>query len=81
MAITYSATDRLPNWAKVQWVHDAYKYESQVWFGVHCVDGPITVKVTMPEEFAQPSPSRRRILQDLIEQLTVQLATVTLEET
>jgi len=80
MALTYSATDRLPNWAKVQWVHDAYKYESQVWFGVQCVDGPITVKVTMPEEFAQQSPSRRRILQDMIEQLTVQLATVTLEE-
>jgi hypothetical protein len=38
------------------------------------------MKITMPEEFAQPSPSRRRILQDLIEQLTVQLATVTLEE-
>ena len=80
MAITYSATDRLPNWAKVQWVHDAYKYESQVWFGVHCVDGPITVKVTMPEEFGVKSITRRKILQDMIEQLTVQLATVTLEE-
>jgi hypothetical protein len=37
--------------------------------------------VTMPEQFAQPSPSRRRILQDMIEQLTVQLAKATLEET
>ena len=80
MALTYSATDRLPHWAKVQWEHDAYKYESKVWFGVQCIDGMIAVNVTMPEEFAQPSPSRRRILQDMIEQLTVQLATATLEE-
>jgi hypothetical protein len=35
----------------------------------------------MPEQFAQPSPNRRRILQDMIEQLTVQLAKATLEET
>ena len=81
MAITYSSTDRLPNWARAEWHQDAYMYESQVWFGVKCVDGPISMKITMPEEFAQPSPSRRRILQDLIEQLTVQLAAVTLEET
>jgi hypothetical protein len=36
--------------------------------------------VTMPEQFAQPAPNRRRILQDMIEQLTVQLAKATLEE-
>lgn len=81
MAIAYSSTERLPNWAKVQWEHDAYKYTSKVWFGVQCTDGVIAVNVTMPEEFAQPSPSRRRILQDMIEQLTVQLAKATLEET
>ena len=81
MALTYSTPDRLPHWAKVKWEHDAYKYESKVWFGVQCVDGMIAVNVTMPEEFAQPSPSRRRILQDMIEQLTVQLAKATLEET
>jgi hypothetical protein len=81
MALSYSATDRLPHWARTQWEHDAYKYESKVWFGVQCVDGPVQVVVTMPEQFAQPSPSRRRILQDMIEQLTVQLAKVTLEET
>jgi hypothetical protein len=81
MAVTYSTPDRLPNWAQVQWDHDAHNYESKVWFGVRCTDGPIQVVVTMPEEFAQPSPSRRRILQDMIEQLTVQLAKVTLEET
>ncbi len=81
MAITYEAADRLPHWAKVQWDYDAHKYESKVWFGVQCTDGMIAVNVTMPEEFAQPSPSRRRILLDMIEQLTVQLAKVTLEET
>jgi hypothetical protein len=81
MAITYQAADRLPHWAKVQWDHDAHKYESKVWFGVQCTDGMIAVNVTMPEEFAQPSPSRRRILLDMIEQLTVQLAKATLEET
>lgn len=81
MAITYSSTNRLPHWAQVKWDHDAYKYESKVWFGIMCTDGPIQVMVTMPEQFAQPSPNRRRILQDMIEQLTVQLATVTLEET
>jgi hypothetical protein len=81
MAITYSSTDRLPHWAQVHWDHDTHKYESKVWFGVRCTDGPIQVVVTMPEQFAQPSPSRRRILQDMIEQLTVQLAKVTLEET
>ena len=81
MAIAYSSTDRLPHWAQVKWDHDAYKYESKVWFGVQCIDGMIAVNVSMPEEFAQPSPSRRRILQDMIEQLTIQLAEVTLEET
>jgi hypothetical protein len=81
MAISYSSTDRLPHWAQVRWEHDAYKYESKVWFGVNCTDGPIRVMVIMPEQFAQPSPSRRRILQDMIEQLTIQLAEVTLEET
>ena len=80
MALTYHDTQKLPSWARVDWQHDAYKYESQVWFGIRCIDGPVHVKVTMPEEFAQSSPSRRRILQDMIEQLTVQLATVTLEE-
>lgn len=81
MAITYSSADRLPHWARVRWDHDQYKYESKVWLGIHCVDGPIQVVVTMPEQFAQPSPNRRRILQDMIEQLTVQLAKATLEET
>ena len=81
MALTYSTPDRLPNWAKVQWRHDSLQYESEVWFGVQCTDGLIKLVVTMPEEFAQPSPNRRRILQDMIEQLTVQLATATLEET
>jgi hypothetical protein len=81
MSLSYHDSQRLPHWAKVQWDHDAHKYESKVWFGVQCTDGMIAVNVTMPEEFAQPSPSRRRILQDMIEQLTVQLAKVTLEET
>ena len=81
MALSYSSTDRLPHWAQVRWDHDAYNYESKVWLGIRCTDGPIQVVVTMPEQFAQPSPSRRRILQDMIEQLTIQLAEVTLEET
>lgn len=81
MAIAYSSADRLPHWAKVNWERDMYRYESKVWFGVQCTDGPIQVVVTMPEEFAQPSRNRRRILQDMIEQLTVQLAKATLEET
>lgn len=81
MALTYSTPDRLPNWAMVQWRHDSLQYESEVWFGVKCTDGLIELVVTMPEEFAQPSPNRRRILQDMIEQLTVQLAKATLEET
>ncbi len=81
MSLSYHDSQRLPHWAKVRWDHDAYKYESKVWFGVTCVDGMVAVNVSMPEEFAQPSPSRRRILQDMIEQLTIQLAEVTLEET
>jgi len=81
MAIAYSSTERLPHWAQVKWNHDANLYESKVWLVVRCIDGPIDVVVTMPEQFAQPSPNRRRILQDMIEQLTVQLAKVTLEET
>jgi hypothetical protein len=81
MALTYSTPDRLPNWAAVKWEHDSMQYESQVWFGIKCTDGPIQVVVTMPEEFGFPTPNRRRILQDMIEQLTVQLAKVTLEET
>jgi hypothetical protein len=81
MALTYHDTQKLPSWARCEWQHNAHNYESKVWFGVRCVDGPVYVEVTMPEEFAQPSPSRRRILQDMIEQLTVQLAKATLEET
>jgi hypothetical protein len=34
----------------------------------------------MPEEFGQKSVTRRQILEDMIEQLTVQLATLTLED-
>ena len=81
MSLSYHDSQRLPHWAKVQWDHDAHKYESKVWFGVQCTDGMIVDYVKMPEEFAQPSPSRRRILLDMIEQLTVQLAKATLEET
>ena len=81
MSLSYHDTQKLPHWAKVQWEHDAHKYESKVWFGVRCTDGMVAVNVTMPEEFGYPSPNRRRILQDMIEQLTVQLAKVTLEET
>lgn len=81
MALTYHATDRLPHWARCEWHHDAHKYESQVWFGVRCVDGWVRMNVTMPEEFGQKSITQRQVLQDLIEQLTVQLAKVTLEET
>ena len=80
MSLSYHDTQKLPVWARVDWFHDAYKYESQVWFGVKCADGTVAVKVTMPEEFGQQTITRRRILQDLIEQLTVQLATITLEE-
>ena len=81
MSLSYHDTQRLPDWARVEWQHDPYKYESQVWFGVRCVDGYVKLVATMPEEFGQKSITRRKILQDLIEQLTVQLATVTLEET
>lgn len=81
MALAYSDTDRLPYWARCEWQHDPYKYESQVWFGVKCADGYVQLKVTMPEEFGQKTITRRKILQDMIEQLTVQLAKATLEET
>ena len=80
MALTYSAVDRLPNWARCEWHHNAYRYESEVWFGVKCIDGTVKLKVTMPEEFGQSTTTCRKVLQDMIEQLTVQLATLTLEE-
>jgi hypothetical protein len=81
MSLSYHDAQRLPSWARCEWHHDTYKYESQVWFGVRCADGSVHVKVTMPEEFGQKSITRRAVLQDMIEQLTVQLAHVTLEET
>lgn len=81
MALAYHDTQKLPAWARVEWIHDAYKYESQVWFGVKCRDGYVTLQVTMPEEFGQQSVTRRKVLQDVIEQLTAQLAVATLEET
>ena len=80
MSLTYHSADRLPPWARVEWHADQYRYESEVWFGVRCADGNVHVKVTMPEEFGQRTVTRRKILQDMIEQLTVQLATVTLED-
>jgi hypothetical protein len=81
MSLSYHDAQILPSWARVEWRHDSYKYESQVWFGVRCADGSVHVNVTMPEEFGQKSITRRAVLQDMIEQLTVQLAKVTLEET
>ena len=81
MSLSYHDAQILPSWARVEWRHDSYKYESQVWFGVRCADGSVHVNVTMPEEFGQKSITRRAVLQDMIEQLTVQLAHVTLEET
>jgi hypothetical protein len=80
MALTYHDAQRLPSWARVGWHHDSFRYESQVWFGVRCADGNVHLKVTMPEEFGQKITTRRQVLQDMIEQLTVQLAHVTLEE-
>jgi hypothetical protein len=81
MSLSYHDTQILPSWARVEWRHDSYRYESQVWFGVRCADGSVHVNVTMPEEFGQKSITRRAVLQDMIEQLTIQLAEVTLEET
>lgn len=81
MSLSYHDTQRLPHWARCEWKHDHYRYESQVWFGVKCRDGYVTLQVTMPEEFGQQSVTRRKVLQDVIEQLTAQLAVATLEET
>ncbi|CAB5220171.1 hypothetical protein UFOVP232_71 [uncultured Caudovirales phage] len=80
MSLSYHDTNRLPNWARVEWHRDEYSYESEVWFGIRCADGNVGLKIGMPEEFGQRSVTRRKVLQDMIEQLTIQLATITLEE-
>ena len=80
MSLSYHDTDRLPNWAKIEWHHDVHRYENEVWFGIRCYDGNVGLKIIMPEEFGQKSVTRRQILEDMIEQLTVQLATLTLED-
>lgn len=80
MSLSYHDKDRLPNWAFLQWDTKPYEYETTVKFAVKCLDGLVRIDVSMPEEFGQQSITRRVVLQNLIEQLTVQLATVTLEE-
>lgn len=79
MSLSYS-NKSLPPWAFVQWDTQPYEYETTVKFAVKCLDGLVRIDVSMPEEFGQPSYTRRAVLQNLIEQLTVQLATITLEE-
>ena len=80
MSLSYSDTRKLPPWAFVQWDANPNLYETSVKFAVKCSDGLVRIDVSMPEEFGQKSVTRRQILEDMLEQLTVQLAIATLEE-
>jgi hypothetical protein len=80
MAIAYSPAHCMPSWAKVQWQHDPLQLYVSVLYTVTCEDGAIRLLVTMPDATSH-ALKRRRVLQSMIEQLNVQLATLTLEET
>jgi hypothetical protein len=80
MALAYN-TKSLPPWAFVQWDANPNLYETSVKFAVKCSDGLVRIDTTMPEEFAMEKVTRRMVIEDMMKQLTIQLAIVTLEET
>jgi hypothetical protein len=81
MAVTHSQLEsQLPHWAKVQYYRDVPSEMAKVYFGVLCTDGRVAINVAMSSSMWEQGKTRREVLEDMIEQLTVQLATLTLEE-
>ena len=81
MAVTYSQLEsQLPHWVKVHRHFDVAADVSHVAFDVTCIDGYVKLKVSMPDSLWTSQKRKRQVLEDMIEQLTVQLATLTLEE-
>lgn len=72
--------ERLPHWAKVQYYRDFPSEMARVYFGVLCTDGHVALNIAMSSSMWEPVKTKREVLEDMIEQLTVQLATLTLEE-
>jgi hypothetical protein len=76
----------LPQWCVVEGYHDSNNQDWRFRIGMQCVDADVRVLdiPAYPIRAAGRSDrlqlTRRQLLELLIEQLTVQLATVTLEE-
>ena len=71
---------QLPHWAKVQYYRDIPSEMAKVHLGVICSDGRVSLNVAMSSSMWEQGKTKREVLEDMIEQLTVQLATLTLEE-
>lgn len=81
MALSYTHPEgRLPHWAKIHRHLDVAADVSHVAFDVICVDGTVSVVTMMPDSLWGSGKTKREVIEDMIEQLTVQLATLTLEE-
>ena len=81
MALSYQHPEgKLPHWAKVHRHFDIAADVSHVAFDVICVDGTVRIKTSMPDSLWGSGQTKREVIENMIEQLTVQLATLTLEE-
>jgi hypothetical protein len=76
----------LPQWCVVEGYHDINNQDWRFRIGMQCVDADVRVldipaySVRAAGRSDRLQLTRRQLLELLIEQLTVQLATVTLEE-
>jgi hypothetical protein len=72
--------EKLPHWIKIQSQRDIVSEMSYVALAVTCIDGYVKLGVSMPDSLWTSQKRKREVIENMIEQLTVQLATLTLEE-
>ncbi len=72
--------EHLPHWLRVQSRRDIATEMSYVAFAISCIDGYVRLGISMPDSLWSSQKRKRQILEEMIEQLTVQLATLALEE-
>jgi hypothetical protein len=81
MAITHSLIEEhLPHGIRVQSRRDIDTEISHVALAITCIDGYVRLGLSMPDSLWTSQKRKRQVLEEMIEQLTVQLATITLEE-
>jgi hypothetical protein len=76
----FQIEEKLPHWIKIQSQRDIVSEMSYVALAVTCIDGYVKLGVSMPDSLWASQKIKRQVLEDMIEQLTAQLAILTLEE-